>query len=245
MTLRRWEFANAGSSFAFFDMLYAVFYVVYVKVSGSLLLVNIFGAIAASLMLVYKTLVLATLSSFARGLLFARTGQPAKFAKIVAMVMYALVAVSCVLAVAYMGIALYIGFGNIGYRGNFLSWQLHGNRLYAVPNILIFVGSIASLGASGFIFTKVKTEYPTLKKVRPRFLPRPSPFVQAARHEPSLTPRSQASSTSRRRSSSSSAPSTSSSRLACSLRSRRRPSPRTASRTCRSSATSSAPSPGS
>lgn len=116
---------------------------------------------------VCRVLILATLSSFARGLLFARAGQPAKLAKVVAVSTYVLVALSCVLAVAYLGIALYIGFGNLGYRGGYLSWQLHANRLYAVPNILIFVGSLASLAASGFIFTKVKTEHPTLKKVSP------------------------------------------------------------------------------
>lgn len=177
MTLRRWEFANAGSSFAFFDMLYAVFYVVYVKVSGSLLLVNIFGAIAASLMLVYKTLVLATLSSFARGLLFARAGQRAKLALPVKVATYVLTAVNCVLAVAYLGVTLWMNFGDVMYRSGYLSVYLHANRIHSVPMILIFIGSLASLAASVFIFTKVKTQYPTLKKVRfPPSLPALRPY---------------------------------------------------------------------
>ena len=138
-------------------------------------LLNVFGPLSGSFNIVYKTVILVTLSSFARGLLLARAGQRAKLAMPVAAVMYVLTAVNCVLAVAYLGLSLWFGFGDAWYRSDWVSLQLHANRIQSVPLILVFIGSLASLAASVFIFTKVKTEYPTLKKVlhAPRLLPHP------------------------------------------------------------------------
>ena len=137
-------------------------------------ILNIFGPLANTFTIVYKTLILATLSSFARGLLFARTGKRAMLAMPVAVVTYVLTAVNCVLAVAYLGVALWISFGDVVFRNDWISVVLHSNRIHSVPLILVFIGSLASLAASLFIFIKVKTTYPTLKNVRPYLSTDPS-----------------------------------------------------------------------
>src|SRR5690606_35720074 len=109
----------------------------------------------------------------------------------VAVVTYVLTAVNCVLAVAYLGVALWIGFGDVVYRSDWMSIQIHANRIHSVPLILVFIGSLASLAASLFTFIKVKTEYPTLKNVRLRY--RGGPPLPPAHKRPSRDSKSDAS----------------------------------------------------
>lgn len=124
--------------------------------------VNLVSTIAAAFQIIAKTLVLATLSSLARGILHAREGTRPKLGLPVAVLTHVLTAVNCVLAVAYLGVQLYYLYG---YDGFGASLWLHANRLSAVPMILLFVGSVVALGASALVLIKVKNKFPTLKTV--------------------------------------------------------------------------------
>ena len=131
----------------------------------TVLSVNIFSILAFSIQIIAKTLILAVLSSLGRGLLRARTGERPKLGLPVAILTYALVAVNSVLAIADLGLGLAYWVGGVGLDDYDYDIVLHINRLEFVPHIFIFVGSIASLAASGLVFVKVKSKYPTLKSV--------------------------------------------------------------------------------
>ncbi|SPO07351.1 uncharacterized protein DNG_10045 [Cephalotrichum gorgonifer] len=148
------------SLYTFLAIIYAIFFILYWKdiiyATGPS---RVLGPLASTAETMLKTLVLATLSSLARGILFARQGQRAKLALPAAVATYGITAINFVLAIAYLGVALWYNFGEDSYYSN---TGLHLNRLSAVPDIFIFVGSVVLLGTSGLVFTKVKG-IPTLK----------------------------------------------------------------------------------
>lgn len=130
--------------------------------SFSFKVLDVFGTLAYTSQIIVKTLVFATLSSLARGILQAREGKRPKLGLSVAFVTYALTAVNIILAIVWLGVRLYALLGPVS---SFSKLHLHSNRLLAVPMIFLFVASLVALGNSAVVLINVKSKSPTLKTV--------------------------------------------------------------------------------
>lgn len=160
-------------SFTFVYLIYSSVFVAYMTTNLSNVAVVIFSDISYCIQIIAKTVVLATLSSLARGILFARAGQRAKLGLPVAIVTYGLVVVNTILAIAYLGLVLWFNFSDSYLHiDEYEEMYLHVSRLMAVPMIFLFIGSLVALAFSALLFFKVHSKFPTLKMVScPPFRP--------------------------------------------------------------------------
>lgn len=114
-------------------------------------LANVLDIIETSFELVVKGLLIATLGSLARGILYARTSTPAKLATPGRISSIAFVVLVSILSIAFLGLGIsyYVGSRSIT--------SLHANNIWGALHIIFFILALGLLGLGGLVFTKVKT----------------------------------------------------------------------------------------
>lgn len=138
------------SGVLFFNCLTSVFVTLYYYVDsigrGAS---NITSILDATLEMILKALLVATLGSLIRGILFARSSTPAKLATPARVGSFLLLGFVSLLSLVFLGLAIH---GT--YSGSISG--LHANRIWGAIHIIIFVISLALLALSALTLVKVK-----------------------------------------------------------------------------------------